>query len=71
MPHNGYRPFDIFACRTAFADFTYTALPEGIAKAQREPAIGVAGAAIEVNHLRVAPLGQHLDLVPVARIAKT
>jgi UDP-glucose 4-epimerase len=38
MPHNGYRPFDISACRAAFADFTYTALPEGIAKAQREPA---------------------------------
>jgi UDP-glucose 4-epimerase len=38
MPHDGYRPFDISACRAAFADFTYTALPEGIAKAQREPA---------------------------------
>ena len=38
MPHNGYRPFDISACRVAFADFTYTALPEGIAKAQREAA---------------------------------
>jgi UDP-glucose 4-epimerase len=38
MPHNGYRPFDISACRAAFADFTYTALPEGIAKVQREAA---------------------------------
>jgi nucleoside-diphosphate-sugar epimerase len=36
MPHNGYRPFDVSACRAAFADFTYTALPDGIAKAQRE-----------------------------------
>ena len=38
MPHNGYRPFDISACRGAFADFTYTTLSEGIAKAQRETA---------------------------------
>jgi UDP-glucose 4-epimerase len=38
MPHNGYRPFDISACRVAFADFTYTALPEGVAKAQRDMA---------------------------------
>ncbi len=36
MPHNGYRPFDVSACRAAFADFTYTALSDGIAKAQRE-----------------------------------
>jgi nucleoside-diphosphate-sugar epimerase len=38
MPHNGYRPFDVSACRTAFADFTYTPLAEGIAKTQREAA---------------------------------
>jgi nucleoside-diphosphate-sugar epimerase len=38
MPHNGYRPFDVSACRTAFADFTYTSLAEGIAKTQRETA---------------------------------
>jgi nucleoside-diphosphate-sugar epimerase len=38
MPHNGYRPFDIAACRAAFADFIFTALPEGIAKVQRETA---------------------------------
>jgi len=38
MPHNGYRPFDISECRAAFADFFYTPLAEGIAKAQREAA---------------------------------
>jgi nucleoside-diphosphate-sugar epimerase len=38
MPHNGYRPFDISECRAAFADFSYTPLAEGIAKAQREAA---------------------------------
>jgi nucleoside-diphosphate-sugar epimerase len=38
MPHNGYRPFDVSACRTAFADFTFTPLAEGLAKAQREAA---------------------------------
>jgi nucleoside-diphosphate-sugar epimerase len=38
MPHNGYRPFDISECRAAFADFSYTPLGEGIAKAQREAA---------------------------------
>jgi nucleoside-diphosphate-sugar epimerase len=38
MPHNGYRPFDIAACRAAFPDFTYTPLAEGIAKAQRDMA---------------------------------
>ncbi len=36
MPHNGYRPFDISACRAAFPDFVYTPLAEGIAQAQRE-----------------------------------
>jgi nucleoside-diphosphate-sugar epimerase len=35
MPHNGYRPFDIAACRAAFPDFNFTPLAEGIAKAQR------------------------------------
>jgi hypothetical protein len=35
MPHNGYRPFDIAACRTAFPDFRYTSLAEGIAKSQQ------------------------------------
>jgi nucleoside-diphosphate-sugar epimerase len=38
MPHNGYRPFDVAACRAAFPDFTYTPLAEGIAKAQRDMA---------------------------------
>lgn len=31
MPHNGYRPFDIAACRAAFPDFKYTPLHEGLA----------------------------------------
>jgi nucleoside-diphosphate-sugar epimerase len=30
MPHNGYRPFDIAACRKAFPDFRYTPLDEGL-----------------------------------------
>ncbi len=34
MPHNGYRPFDIAACRAAFPDFRYTPLLEGLANAQ-------------------------------------
>jgi UDP-glucose 4-epimerase len=38
MPHNGYRPFDIAACRAAFPDFAYTSLAQGMAKAQREEA---------------------------------
>jgi UDP-glucose 4-epimerase len=38
MPHNGYRPFDVTACRAAFPDFNYTPLADGIAKAQREMA---------------------------------
>jgi nucleoside-diphosphate-sugar epimerase len=32
MPHGGYRPFDIAACRSAFPDFKYTALREGMRK---------------------------------------
>ena len=36
MPHNGYRPFDIAACRAAFPDFRYTSLAEGIARSQRD-----------------------------------
>lgn len=36
MPHNGYRPFEITACRDAFPDFRYTPLQEGLARAQRE-----------------------------------
>ena len=31
MPHDGYRPFDIKACRAAFPDFSYTPLADGIA----------------------------------------
>jgi UDP-glucose 4-epimerase len=33
MPHNGYRPFDIAACRAAFPDFRYTPLAEGLRRA--------------------------------------
>jgi nucleoside-diphosphate-sugar epimerase len=36
MPHNGYRPFDNSSTRAAFPDFNYTALPDGIAKAQHD-----------------------------------
>ena len=36
MPHNGYRPFDIAACRSAFPDFRYEQIDTGIAIAQRE-----------------------------------
>jgi nucleoside-diphosphate-sugar epimerase len=30
MPHNGYRSFDISACHSAFPDFRYTPLAEGL-----------------------------------------
>ena len=33
VPHNGYRPFDIAACRKAFPDFRYTAIDEGLRRA--------------------------------------
>jgi nucleoside-diphosphate-sugar epimerase len=33
MPHNGYRPFDVAACRQAFPDFRYTALEDGLERA--------------------------------------
>jgi UDP-glucose 4-epimerase len=36
MPHHGYRPFDIAACRSAFPDFAYTPLKAGLARAQRD-----------------------------------
>lgn len=32
MPHNGYRPFDPSACKTAFPEFNYTTLAAGINK---------------------------------------
>ena len=35
MPHNGYRPFDIGALRTAFPDFNFTPLFEGMTKIHR------------------------------------
>jgi nucleoside-diphosphate-sugar epimerase len=36
MPHNGYRPFDISACSSAFPDFSYTQFAHGMALAQRQ-----------------------------------
>jgi nucleoside-diphosphate-sugar epimerase len=36
MPHNGYRSFDVAACRRAFPDFEYTTLEEGLARAQAQ-----------------------------------
>ena len=36
MPHGGYRPFDIAACRKAFPDFSYTKLWDGLARIARE-----------------------------------
>lgn len=38
MPHNGYRPFDITACRSAFPDFIYQPIDAGLALAQRQMA---------------------------------
>ena len=35
MPHNGYRPFDIAACRAAFPDFTWRSLALGMAQAAK------------------------------------
>lgn len=32
MPHDGYRPFDIAACRAAFPDFRYVGLEEGLTR---------------------------------------
>jgi len=32
MPHNGYRPFDPSACLTAFPEFSYTTLTDGLEK---------------------------------------
>jgi nucleoside-diphosphate-sugar epimerase len=41
MPHNGYRPFDITACRKAFPGFQYTRLAEGLRR--MEPQLAEAG----------------------------
>ena len=30
MPHNGYRPFDVAACKAAFPDFDFTPLDKGL-----------------------------------------
>lgn len=43
MPHNGYRPFDASATRSAFPDFRYIGIDEGLARAQ-------AAAAAEAGH---------------------
>jgi UDP-glucose 4-epimerase len=32
MPHDGYRPFEIAGCRTAFPDFRYVSLADGLKK---------------------------------------
>ena len=34
MPHNGYRPFDISACKKAFPNFSYTPLAAGLSQLQ-------------------------------------
>jgi nucleoside-diphosphate-sugar epimerase len=36
MPHGGYRPFDITACRNAFPGFSYLPLEEGLKSMDRE-----------------------------------
>lgn len=36
MPHNGYRPFDAAATRSAFPDFDYTKIAEGLEKVHRQ-----------------------------------
>jgi UDP-glucose 4-epimerase len=38
MPHNGYRPFDIAACRAAFPDFNFTPIDDAIGSTQRTTA---------------------------------
>jgi len=36
MPHRGYRPFDIAACRNAFPEFRYLSLKDGLKKMNDE-----------------------------------
>ena len=36
MPHGGYRPFDIFSCHTAFPDFSYLPLEDGLKRMNPE-----------------------------------
>ena len=43
MPHNGYRPFDIAACRAAFPDFSYRSLKAGMAAARDAERRKIAG----------------------------
>ena len=45
MPHNGYRPFDPSATRTAFPDFSYTQLTDGLARARDEARQSTGGTA--------------------------
>jgi UDP-glucose 4-epimerase len=35
MPHNGYRPFDPAGCKSAFPDFRFTPLADGLRKSAR------------------------------------
>ncbi len=35
MPHNGLRPFDVSGCRSAFPDFRYTSLDQGLQLARQ------------------------------------
>ena len=36
MPHGGYRPFDISACRTSFPEFSYLPLEDGLKRMNHE-----------------------------------
>jgi len=36
MPHGGYRPFDIVACRNAFPEFSYLQLEDGLKRMKQE-----------------------------------
>jgi UDP-glucose 4-epimerase len=38
MPHKGYRPFDIAACKAAFPDFSFTPIGDGIGYTQNTTA---------------------------------
>ena len=40
MPHKGYRPFDVSACREAFPEFRYTLPAEGIARVHAQMMAG-------------------------------
>ena len=46
MPHNGYRAFDTIACRTAFPDFSFVPLQDGLLKLAEITPSPVIGATI-------------------------